>query len=332
VATKYFINLDYVCNERCIFCAADVFNGKAAEFSVTLDSVRRWIADAGPGSRDRVLLAGGEPTLHPQLGPIVRLLAANCPDVRLFTNGLRLANPSFARSLLEARVSRFEIALFGASAARHDAITQVPGSFERTLLALNTLTALRREFDFVIEVRLLVSRHSSAQNPRIVHTVHDLALGVDAFSLNRLILSESAQRAEATISWEEASNSINESARLIRQFGFELVFSSLPLCVFEGDNAVFVRDQVALRRKRMAAGIEPSEWHLRYFDSRVAAERELKHNAPADLPLPYPCLDCDYLPVCGRVETWYLSRYGTGGLHTVRDSSQHESLASRVTV
>jgi MoaA/NifB/PqqE/SkfB family radical SAM enzyme len=94
------------------------------------------------------MLAGGEPTLHRELCPIVRLLGANCGDVTLFTNGLRLEDPAFARAVVLAGVTRFEIALFGASAERHDAVTRLPGSFERTLRALRVLIALRESVEF----------------------------------------------------------------------------------------------------------------------------------------------------------------------------------------
>jgi molybdenum cofactor biosynthesis enzyme MoaA len=160
--TSYYVNVNYVCNEHCTFCASDLTNrvrldGRGAW--VNLDEVRSWLGDCPPGPDDRVMLAGGEPTLHRELLPIVRLLGANCRDVVIFSNGVRLADPDFARAATEAGITRFEIALFGATAERHEAITRLRGSFERTLLALNTLAGLRRDFELHVDVRLLVSRH-----------------------------------------------------------------------------------------------------------------------------------------------------------------------------
>jgi MoaA/NifB/PqqE/SkfB family radical SAM enzyme len=264
------------------------------------------------------MLAGGEPTLHRELLPIVRFLGTHCRNVVIFTNGLRLADPDFARAAVEAGITRFEIALFGASAECHDAVTQVRGSFERTLVALNTLAALRGEYEFAIEVRLLVSRQSSPRNPAIVRLVHERAPGIDAISLNRLILSESAQDVEATISWEEARPSINESARLIREFGYELRYEALPLCLFDGDNAAFIRERTTRKLARIAAGLEPRTWQFRYFDPVLAAGRTLGRTSLVPVALPDLCVRCDYFSVCARVEEWYVRRYGLAGLRPVQ--------------
>jgi MoaA/NifB/PqqE/SkfB family radical SAM enzyme len=322
IGTKYYLNLNYVCNERCVFCASDLTNNFRLDGRtpwLTLAEIRAWVGDTPPGPQDRVMLAGGEPTLHRDLLAIVRFLGVRCPNVTLFSNGLRLADPAFARACVEAGVTRFEIALFGASAAAHEAVTQVRGSFARTLAALEVLTALRREHDFTVEVRLLVSRQSVAENPSIVRLVHARVPGVDAFSLNRLILSQHAAAVDAAISWEMARASINESARLIRAYGYELVFGAIPLCLFEGDNALYVRDALARRVERIARGVEPATWRTRYLDPALPRAPDGEVEVPvARLALPDPCLPCDYLSVCGRVESWYVRRYGTAGLRTVR--------------
>jgi MoaA/NifB/PqqE/SkfB family radical SAM enzyme len=329
MAVKYYVNLNYVCNERCVFCASDLthnFRVPGEKPWVTLNDIDRWVGDARPGPGDRVMLAGGEPTLHRELFPIVQLLGGNCGDVTLFTNGLRLSDPGFARDAVRAGITRFEIALFGASADRHDAVTRLPGSFERTLTGLNVLAALRTEADFAIEVRLLVSRQSSPENPDIVRMVHERAPGIDAFSLNRLILSDNARNADATISWVEAHSSINESARLVRTFGYQLVFHSIPLCLFEGDNAVYVSRELDARSARVAAGLEPAGWELRYFDPMVRGGQEAE-GVRARLALPDPCLTCEYFDFCGRVEGWYVRRFGTAGLQPIRLQQQRNRTA-----
>jgi MoaA/NifB/PqqE/SkfB family radical SAM enzyme len=316
VPTSYYVNVNYVCNERCTFCASDLTNrvrldGRGAW--VNLDEVRNWLGDSPPGPDDRVMLAGGEPTLHRELLPIVRLLSANCRDVVIFSNGVRLADPAFARQATEAGITRFEIALFGATAERHEAITRLRGSFERTLLALNTLDRLRRDCELHIDVRLLVSRQSSPENPSIVRMVHERAPGVDSFSLNRLILSDNAVDADATISWADAAPAINETVRLVRQFGYELEFAAMPLCVFNDDNAEFVRNEILHTPPRS----DSRAWEMRYFDPLVASGTPPQKSSRRPLALPLECVQCDYLSACGRVESWYTERYGTAGLHSI---------------
>ena len=48
----------------------------------------------------------------------------------------------------------------------------------------------------------------------------------------------------------------------MREFGFELDFSAIPLCVFEADNAEFVQAQII----REAVSFDSRRWEMRYFD------------------------------------------------------------------
>jgi MoaA/NifB/PqqE/SkfB family radical SAM enzyme len=315
--STYYLNLNYVCNERCIFCASDLTNTvrvNGAGAALTLRDVETWLGDRRPGLADQVLLAGGEPTIHRDLLPIVRTLSADCPDVVLFSNGVRLADPQFARETVAAGVTRFEIALFGASAGSHEAVTRLRGSFERTLQALNNLAALRLEYRFTIDVRLLISRQCTAENPDIVRLVHQRASGVDSFSLNRLILSDNAAAVDATISWAEAAASVNEAARLVRSFGYDLAFSAMPMCIWDADNIEFAHTELF----RSTREFDSRRTEMRYLDPLVANGQVPTRTSRSPLACPTVCMDCDYLSMCGRVEDWYLERYGTAGLRTVK--------------
>ena len=310
--TRYYLNLNYVCNERCVFCASDLTNtvrldGRGAW--VTLDEVREWIGDRPPSTDDMVLLAGGEPSLHRELLPIARLLGTECRNVTIFTNAVRFADAEFARAAVDAGITQFQIALFGSTADRHEAITRLAGSFFKTLAALEVLSSLPRA---KIKVRLLVSRQCAADNPAIVQLLHDRDLRIDSVSLNRLILSDNAAHADAAMSWEEARPSVNATARLVREYGYDLEFAAVPLCIYDGDNAEYVRGQV-VRPRREA---RPT-WEFRYFDPLIASGQLPSSTSQAPVVEPAVCRECDYRPACGRVEDWYAERFGSAGLRAV---------------
>jgi molybdenum cofactor biosynthesis enzyme MoaA len=99
--TTWYLNLSYVCNERCTFCAAELAGGSlridGRPAIVSKADVERWLDGARPQPGDRVMLAGGEPTLHAELVPIVDCCAAR---VDLFNNALRLADAAYADTSL----------------------------------------------------------------------------------------------------------------------------------------------------------------------------------------------------------------------------------------
>jgi MoaA/NifB/PqqE/SkfB family radical SAM enzyme len=317
LSSELFINLTYVCNERCVFCAADLKyeHGRERRW-VTLDALRNWLSAQRLGVGDLAMLAGGEPTLHPQFLEAVRLVRASGPSVMLFSNGLRFENAEFAHETALAGVSWFEIALFGATARSHDGITKVTGSLERTLKGLRHLIALKTTNALRVVVRLLVSRQTHTENPDIIDLVRKEVGGVDAVSLNRLILSRSAIDSDAALSWDEARASINETAKRCREYGYELRFEALPLCVFDGENADDIRQQMAPGGFLARAAPPPPTFS--YFDNSVAAGRPLTQTSVPELASPAPCRGCDYRSICTGVEAWYVMRFGTGALHTQR--------------
>jgi len=313
-STVYTINLDFRCNERCVFCAADLGGNVAAEVrrpSLSLDRIREWLDDSPPGPGDRVVLSGGEPTLHRELVPIARYVSRLGPDVVLFTNGMRLANPELARATADAGVTRYEISLYGADAAGHDEITRRRGSFERTLRALRVLTSLRAEFHIWLSVRLLVSRNTFQSNPAIIRRVATDVGAVDSFSLNHLILSQDALSADAPVSWSVARESVNECARLVRELGATLDCADVPLCVFDEDNA---GPAVAAAADPRTVGFGANHFQYRYLDPLVPDGTPSPRHRAA---LPDVCLGCAVSGLCARVERGYLQRFGQRGLRTV---------------
>jgi MoaA/NifB/PqqE/SkfB family radical SAM enzyme len=319
VPETFFVNLNFVCNERCVFCAAGLSSGgwtvSGRGGGVTLDDVRKWTSERPPGPSDRVAIAGGEPTLHRELVPIVRYLASGGAPVTIFTNGLRLANTDFARAVLGAGTARIEIALFGAQASTHDAVTQRTGSFQTTLAALRVLSTLHAEFSFIVEVRLLVARQCIDENPLIVRLLAEQVPGVDVVSINRLILSADADKVDAAVSWEEARASINQTARAVLDAGYDLQFDAVPLCVYDNDVAVSVQARAAESRARGPRA--HAQLPMRYLDPRSVVGYPVV-DGRAQVALPRTCRCCDLLPVCGRVERWYVDRFGVAGLRPVR--------------
>jgi MoaA/NifB/PqqE/SkfB family radical SAM enzyme len=320
MATKHYLNLNYVCNEHCVFCASNLTNnlkGTGIRKELTLQQVRAWIDERPPRRDDEVLLGGGEPTLHKDFFAIVQEFGAHCKDIKLFTNALKLADESYARGTVAAGVTGFEIALFGATPATHDAITQRPNSFNQTITALKNLLGLRERRRLSIVVRLLVAQHCYTELPAIVRAVHRLAPGVDKFSLNRLILSERARASDAMVSWSEAAAAINKAATLIRRYGYNLWFWPVPLCVFDEDNASFVDAEV--RRYIRRGAVRPN---FRYLDPVVASRKDVAQSPPLGArAAPDVCQRCQYKLICGGVEDWHYTRFGTEGLGLKRRAS-----------
>ena len=84
---------------------------------------------------------------------------------------MRLADEAYCRTLVDAGVDEYFVSVTAGDAATHDAITDVPGSFEKTLRGLRNL----EEFDGVVTLtNTVITRRSFRHLPRIVDLLGDL--------------------------------------------------------------------------------------------------------------------------------------------------------------
>jgi len=316
VATTWYANLNYICNERCVFCAAGLADGPdrgpRSSPHLSLEDLRRWMGEPPPAGDD-VQLAGGEPTLHPDLGSLARFARANGADVVLFTNAVRFADETYAAAIVTAGVTRFEVAVYGASEGAHDRVTRRKGSLAQTLAGLRNLVAVG-DGSATVVVRLLVSAQCAGDAPGIVDLVAKEIPGLHGVNLNPLILSDDAARAQAQISYDHAHDAVNEAVTRARRLGLPIDIATMPLCIFDGENAALARRTAAMRARRRLH--EPRRGY-RYLDPYVAAGQPTPEAVPRVRRTADACRGCAYAPVCDGVEHWYVEQFGDAGLRTV---------------
>jgi MoaA/NifB/PqqE/SkfB family radical SAM enzyme len=134
------VRLTRYCNQRCLFChdrwAQD---GKAAVW----DGLRRQLAYGRRRGLRRVVLSGGEPTLHPEYLKAVSLAKKlGYAHIQTITNGRRFCYPDFLAAAVAAGLGEVTFSLHGHNAALHDRLTQVPGSFVQALAGLRAALAV----------------------------------------------------------------------------------------------------------------------------------------------------------------------------------------------
>lgn len=127
------VALEGGCNNRCAFCPA---SGRSPE-PLAPDA----LAATDPTS-DRLVVAGAEPTLRDELPALLRRARTEgFRDIRIWTNGRRLAYAPYARHLVRSGLSGAVVLMPGADAATYGAATGVPEGFEQAHAGLANLAA-----------------------------------------------------------------------------------------------------------------------------------------------------------------------------------------------
>jgi radical SAM protein with 4Fe4S-binding SPASM domain len=137
------------------------------------DTLLRVLTDAAQLGCRKVHFSGGEVLVRRDFA---RLLSA-ATDAKMkvtFTSNLTLLTKERAKEIFEHKISGVSTSLDGATAKEHDAIRGVPGSFKRTLRAIETLTRYRERGRPRLRINFVLMRHNFREYPELVRLAGEL--------------------------------------------------------------------------------------------------------------------------------------------------------------
>ncbi|HTQ47509.1 MAG TPA: radical SAM protein [Polyangiaceae bacterium] len=181
---RNWVRLTFDCNDHCIFCLdADAHDGTIR----SNEDVKRQILDGRRVGATRLILSGGEPTIHPKYVDFIRLGAlAGYPKIQTVTNGRMFAYDDFLRSCLDAGLSEITFSLHGPNARVHDALVGTKGAFDEEMRGLKNALAHREASGRpIVNVDVVVNRANVKHLAEMLSML--LALGVGEFDLLQVV-------------------------------------------------------------------------------------------------------------------------------------------------
>ncbi len=138
---EFFVN--YACNAKCPFCFNPPDASAALEAGLEFDEIaRRLYSGYGDGYR-AIKFIGGEVTVREDLPKMVALARrVGYLSIQITTNGIRLADPEYARRLFELGAESFRFSIHGHTPELHDRLVAVPGALAKIMRATKTLRGL----------------------------------------------------------------------------------------------------------------------------------------------------------------------------------------------
>jgi molybdenum cofactor biosynthesis enzyme MoaA len=129
------ISVYHKCDNRCVMCSnpRDFIQSPAKDFSLARLSRRLKNFSLGrnvflENFRDAFILSGGEPTMSPDLFPVIRRVATLFPQAQItcLTNGRAFSREAYAREFMRRfPLVNLVIPVHGHTASLHDRITRV---------------------------------------------------------------------------------------------------------------------------------------------------------------------------------------------------------------
>jgi radical SAM protein with 4Fe4S-binding SPASM domain len=134
IPAQAVLELTYRCNLRCVHCYIDVDSTD----ELTLEEWKGVIDQLKAAGTIYLLLTGGEVMVRDDFLEIATYARRSGFMVGLLTN-CTLLTPDMAREIAELKPFSITASLYGASAATHESVTRIPGSYERTLEGIRLL-------------------------------------------------------------------------------------------------------------------------------------------------------------------------------------------------
>lgn len=131
------------CNLNCNFCynhwkADNTASKEESSYEDTLKTLKKLFKS---NSVKHVTFTGGEPLLYERLDELVLFCRMKGASVSIITNG-NAGNPQLFADLIQVGVKLFELPLHAPSAAIHDRMTGIIGSWEKSLSTIRNITNL----------------------------------------------------------------------------------------------------------------------------------------------------------------------------------------------
>lgn len=137
IPISVLVEVCYICNENCVHCCLDGHS----KLGLTLEQYSQLFDQMVSAGTFYLILTGGEPFLRPDFMGIVRSARKRRLCVTIFTNGTLITEQQVAE-LRYLCVDEVHVSVYSADQAVHDSITQVRGSFIKSVETIKRMVAV----------------------------------------------------------------------------------------------------------------------------------------------------------------------------------------------
>lgn len=177
---RNWVRLTFDCNNHCVFCLDTLTHDGVMRDK---EEVKKQILDGRKAGAQRLILSGGEPTMHPHYIDFIKLgRLAGYRKIQTVTNGRKFMYPEFLERCLNAGLDEITFSLHGPNSKIHDALVGVKGAFEQETAGLKAALASGR---VIVNVDIVINRGNVKHLPKMLELYH--SWGVREFDLLQVI-------------------------------------------------------------------------------------------------------------------------------------------------
>ncbi len=224
------IALTYGCQNRCRFCYASSPSRSREERPMTTSEVKLVMGRIfNEGHVPSLSFTGGESTLRPDLGELIEHGKEVGFRVNLITNGVRAADPEYARHLVDRGLDSAQVSLEAVDPALHDSIVGKPGAHEATLAGIENL----QELGIHVHTNTTLCSENLDYASDLVRFAAQ-KLKTKTLSMNMVIpTGDALDRRSIGVTYTQVAERLPALVEDAKELGAKLVwYSPIPYCIF----------------------------------------------------------------------------------------------------
>jgi len=236
------VTLEFRCNLRCVHCMIE-----GAKDHLKPQTLEQYQAVLEENRRDKhwkgIILTGAEITLRKDLPQLVEMARESCFErIRIQTHGMRLESPDYCERLVDAGVNEFFVSVAGADSESHDAITEIPGAYEKMMKGLDYL---ERYPHLSIITNTVVTKLSYSLLPDIVTAMQHLTNLVQMEFWVYWPMNENDEK-DLIAPHSAILPYLKRAIAMSHERGLRVEVKNFPQCMLGEDGEVLLNDQPLL--------------------------------------------------------------------------------------
>jgi len=280
---RNWVRLTFDCNDHCVFCLdAHTHNGT----NRSREEVKAQILDGRRKGAERLILSGGEPTIHPDYVQFIKLgRLAGYQKIQTVTNGRLFGYKDFLTRCIDAGLGEITFSIHGVNERIHDALVGSKGAFEQEVRGLQYALEDGR---VIVNIDVCVNRGNVKTLPDLLEKFTNM--GVYEYDLLHVIpFGRAYTEGKETLFYdlEEMRPYLLKAFEYSKRPNMHIWLNRFPVPHLEGYENLIQ---------------DPYKLHDEIRGRKEEYELLIDHGVPLDCRAPHRCSHCYLEPICDELE------------------------------
>jgi len=242
IEKRKWIRLTKICNNKCLFCLdKDCQDGSIIPLSQIINELKKGHYNE---KCNRVVLSGGEPTLHPDFIKIIKISKKiGYNHIQVITNGRIFYYNDFLKESVKSGLNEITFSIHGHTPNEHDLLTGIKGSFYQTLTGIINAKKIN---NLIISSDIVVNKINVDSLLKIIKLLY--RVGVDEYDLLHIMPFGRAWENWKILNYkpEEKKDIFREVFKFVEEIKGHVWTNRFPLSFFDEENEKYMQHPIKL--------------------------------------------------------------------------------------